>query len=383
MAIKKQKSGKYLLDFRINGKDSQRIRKKFDKKIDAEVWLQKFEEKQKDFIGQNLPEVNPMEVTFAREAKFWEDNAVPEFAPGHKANCKTILAKVVPKFGALTLDQFNPTLLMNFQKEIRDEGRANSTTNHYTETIQAIIHYSIKHRRFPYDPTVGFEKLNPANVDTEFWFMEEAESFLSFIDVRYPAGSTERWKFLVIWLTINTGLRAGEVWGLKRSDLVPLMKMIVTRRQFNRVTREFTLTKSKKNSKSANISRQAPFHDELILEMEAHILQNGIGPDDILFQTKTGRPICHDNFVKRVFNKDVEEWGGKRIRFHDLRHTAGTLMAASGVDVVTLKGIKGHANVETTMKYLHLVGANVTKVANNFSISPSNLAKEKLRLVAE
>jgi hypothetical protein len=41
--------------------------------------------------------------------------------------------------------------------------------------------------------------------------------------------------------------------------------------------------------------------------MEIHIFQSGIGPDDFIFQAKAGKAVCHDNFVKRVLNSDVEE----------------------------------------------------------------------------
>ena len=40
-------------------------------------------------------------------------------------------------------------------------------------------------------------------------------------------------------------------------------------------------------------------------------------------------------------------------RIHDLRHTFGTTLAAEGVDIVTIKDLMGHADITTTMKYLH------------------------------
>ena len=42
-----------------------------------------------------------------------------------------------------------------------------------------------------------------------------------------------------------------------------------------------------------------------------------------------------------------------QVRFHDLRHTFGTLMAASGVDVLKIKHWMGHEDIETTMVYTH------------------------------
>ena len=41
------------------------------------------------------------------------------------------------------------------------------------------------------------------------------------------------------------------------------------------------------------------------------------------------------------------------MRWHDLRHTYGSLLAASGEDLVTIKAAMGHANISTTEVYLH------------------------------
>ena len=41
------------------------------------------------------------------------------------------------------------------------------------------------------------------------------------------------------------------------------------------------------------------------------------------------------------------------VRFHDLRHTAATIMVTSGVDPVTVKEILGHSSIEMTMRYSH------------------------------
>ena len=90
-----------------------------------------------------------------------------------------------------------------------------------------------------------------------------------------------------------------------------------------------------------------------------------------VFQNHAGLPVDHQNFVNRHFHRDVKEWGGTRIRFHDLRHTATTLMIANGVDIKTVKEICGHADISTTMNYVHLVASALDKVPQLFSLSPT------------
>ncbi|MFN8845813.1 MAG: tyrosine-type recombinase/integrase, partial [Bdellovibrionales bacterium] len=104
------------------------------------------------------------------------------------------------------------------------------------------------------------------------------------------------------------------------------------------------------------------------------------------FRNEKGLPICHDNFSDRQFAKDLKAWGGKRIRFHDLRHTSTTLMIANGVDIKTVKEICGHADITTTMNYVHLLSGSIANVSKVFSLKPSFSEKEvaaekKLKLV--
>lgn len=374
---------KWVLDFRTNGRDSKRVIKKFDKKIDAQVFYEKFKEEQKKFIAIDSDEVNPLTVTLENEAKFWLDNVRFKFSASHMKRVDGILSVLLPKYGELTLSKIKPGLMNSIQQDLIGQGKARATVNRYTEVIVAIVNHSIEHRRFPYNPLSGFKKLQAANIEMNFWTMEEAASFLAFANNRYPIGSEKRWVYLVYLLAINTGLRAGEVWGLKASDLSREMRSILIRRQFNRVTKDFDVLKGKKNSNSGNAFRRVPCNPELMQEIERHLETRKLSGDVLLF-SHDSKPICHDNFSKRNFAPDIEKWGGKKIRFHDLRHTAATLMVSAGVDLVTVKSIHGHSKIETTMNYLHSVSSNVSRVADSFSINPSKeVEKPRLRVVSE
>jgi len=67
----------------------------------------------------------------------------------------------------------------------------------------------------------------------------------------------------------------------------------------------------------------------------------------------------------------VLESGVRRMRFHDMRHTAATLMLASGVQLNTVKEICGHASITTTMGYVHLLADSVRDAGLKFSLCPA------------
>jgi len=95
----------------------------------------------------------------------------------------------------------------------------------------------------------------------------------------------------------------------------------------------------------------------------------GLKKEDLVFQTQVGSAISHGNFRIRYFQPDVLEAGANSIRFHDLRHTALTLMVESGINLKVVQSIAGHADIKTTMKYVHLLGNSIENVAKNFSLS--------------
>jgi len=196
------------------------------------------------------------------------------------------------------------------------------------------------------------------------------------METRYPINSAKRWIYVAHLTTLNTGLGAGEIWGLKPIDLVEGGDTLFIRCQFNRVTRDFDLIKGKRNSKSRSLSRHVTCNEYLRDEILKLISQKQIQNDETLFMTLARTPVDHDKFQK-IFKADLKAWGGKVIRFHDMRHTATTLLIASGVDLKTVQSICGHEDIKTTMNYVHLIGDRIKEVAKTFSIRPEDQTPKK------
>lgn len=373
MSIRKVKTsnGESKWEVRVheNGRGSKRITRRFDKKNDAEGFLQdlknELKAREKDpFAGISLKDRN-----FQDEAEFWFSDGKLRFTESHIKRAQGILKTVLEEFGRYTMDKFTPELLSKFQQREKAKGLSNSSVNRKTEIITAILNFSTKQRRIPYNPSVGFRKLKKETKEMQFWNQDEAISFLSKMNELYPVGSKQRWVYVTYLMALNTALRAGEVWGLQVHDLSTEGNSLWIRRQFNRVTQDFGPTKGKK-------ARHVPCSEELLLELKQIIQNQKLKVSDTIFKNEKGLPICHDNFADRQFAKDIKRWGGKRIRFHDLRHTATTLMIANGVDIKTVKEICGHADITTTMNYVHLLSGSIANVSKIFSLKPITENKE-------
>ena len=89
-------------------------------------------------------------------------------------------------------------------------------------------------------------------------------------------------------------------------------------------------------------------------------------PDDYVFTNRLGRRLDGSALRRRV---DKAQTAAKLrdLRFHDLRHTYGSLLVAGGIDLASVKASMGHARLATTERYLHARSA--TDLADKFTLA--------------
>lgn len=97
--------------------------------------------------------------------------------------------------------------------------------------------------------------------------------------------------------------------------------------------------------------------------------------EELVFPGDFGQHLC-GSALRRRYKKALDEAGLRRLRFHDLRHTFGTRMIGKA-DIMRVKEWMGHANVQTTMRYLHFVPRpeDAQLVAEAFSVAPPPIAR--------
>lgn len=347
-----------------NGREGKRLRRRFDKRSEAESFFHNYQQRKMEIEKQGTGAQDFEETTFAKEAEFWIRLQSQIFSPGHLKRAEGVLKEWLPRIGHLSPAKLHAGALALLQSEMISQGLKSGTVNRKLEIITAILNFSAKKRRIPHNPSAGFEKLKEVRDDIRFWEREEAEDFLGFANEKYPSGSKKRWVYVVYLLAINSGVRAGEIWGLQPQDIQLGGEILLIRRQMDRVKRIFRPTKGKSN-------RRVPCNPELLQELQKLISEKKIREDRAIFQNKLGQPILHDMFKKRIFDRDIKEWGGRQIRFHDMRHTAASLMVGGGLDLKTVQEICGHEDIQTTMNYAHLLAEKIKEAARSFSVGPA------------
>jgi integrase len=141
------------------------------------------------------------------------------------------------------------------------------------------------------------------------------------------------------------GLRLGELRSLRWRDLDFEKRLIHVRHSY--------VMGSEDRPKSGRV-RSVPMIDQVATVFDELSRRNcWTGDDDLVFVNPAGEHI-EDSALRRRFYGALNAAGLKRIRFHDLRHSFGTL-AVQVFPLTDVKAYMGHADIATTMIYVHHV----------------------------
>ncbi|SCG06744.1 Site-specific recombinase XerD, partial [Streptomyces sp. MnatMP-M17] len=161
-------------------------------------------------------------------------------------------------------------------------------------------------------------------------------------------------------LALHTGLRKGELLGLRWTDLDLDEGTATIRRTLQRTSTGGLTTLPTKTRAS---ERRITLPTRCVHSLKHHHEQQqhereGAGAarqqDGHVFTTAQGRPIDPTNLT-RAFTTLLRRAGLRRIRFHDLRHSTATLLPEQGVELVVIKELLGHAHIGVTATvYAHV-----------------------------
>jgi integrase len=129
----------------------------------------------------------------------------------------------------------------------------------------------------------------------------------------------------------STGMRKNELLGLRWKDID--------------FSRDFIRVEHSKNGEARNVP-MSEFLKQTLLPLKAGRAQN-----DAVFTREEKRILC----LKEAFKAAREKAGISDFRFHDLRHTAASLLAGGGCDIITLQNILGHKSLSMIQRYAHLI----------------------------
>lgn len=270
-----------------------------------------------------------------------------------------------PNIGHIKLKDLRPEHLQHLYNQYNEkvkEGKISSTTVRY---IHAVIHGALEQalknnlvvRNVSEATTLPQERKKEIHTLT----MEQITQLFSAIenDRLFPA----------IMLELTTGLRRGELLGLRWQDVDLNTGVLTVRRNLVRIKNHESKEGEKKTKlvfqepKTEASRRTIPIAQQALEELKRHKARQEqekllAGPlyqdNDLVFCTEKGLPIDPRNFT-RHFDILLKRAGIPHIRFHDTRHTFATLMLELGEHPKVVQQMLGHSKIAVTLDtYTHV-----------------------------
>lgn len=350
----KNKNGK-IVSYRAvlySGK-KKRAQKNFKRKIDAKRWLDEQQYKMElGYDNGNIP--------FSKACEEWlEFHSKPKSSPGsYKLACHMVNKVFLPAFGNKKLDQITTRDIEHFRAEFR-HGRKNSTVNRNLQTLKCILNYFLKKNCLQKNVVSIVGPLPEETPEAKFLGLKQAKTLLNHVNQKYHGD--KRWVYVFYLMALNTGMRMGEILGLKWDCVDLAGRRLVIRRSYCPNTKQLRET-----TKSRKI-RHLGINSSLLPELE-RLWQSRLSDDSYVFHTPSGKVLNSKNFKRDYYSKDLEETNLPWIKIHELRHTFASHFAMRGGNLYDLQKLLGHGSIRTTERYSHLMPEHVIHQTEKIAI---------------
>lgn len=248
----------------------------------------------------------------------------------------------MPFFGSRALDRIGRREIEAFSAHMQKTGRSPKTTLNALGILHSIFEYAHREGWVASNPCTLADKpqVSEGDPDIRFLEQEEIEALLRAV----PDDDLARVERRMYLAATMTGMRQGELLASRWRDIDWPAQRVRIRRSF--VRGEFGAPKSKRSSRSV------PLADRLAGELDLLYRETVYARDDdlVFAHPHTGKPIDRSRLLKR-FKAALKRAEVRPVRFHDLRHTFGTRMAAQGVPMRALQEMMGHRDFKTTLIY--------------------------------
>lgn len=313
-------------------------------------------------------------VTLSEWLDKWMDLYQEDLSVNFKFRRKELIKlHIKPALGKVQLTKLKPADILAFYKKLSASGRIDGKGGLAPGTIKQI--HNILNPALARAVDNGLIPINimtsvkpPKNVKTREsrpLTKEEAKLYLQTL--------SEHRMYAAFRVELATGLRRGELLGLKWSDLNTETGIIKVKRQVIRVqhgersTLEYATLKtasSEREIKLSLLTRAVLDGHKVQQAEEKRLAGNGYNDEDLIFCTPTGEKLD----TKHLYNihcKALAQAGIAHTAFHSLRHTVATLLLEQGESIPAVQALMGHSNPKTLLGiYAHPTSAMAESTAD-------------------
>jgi integrase len=300
--------------------------------------------------------VDPTKMSVAEYLEHWltvdiDRRVARKTAARHRG---IVRHNIIPRIGAMPLRKLTAVHIEALEAELAQQGRQRhrdsrgpalsaQTVLHVHRTLSQALEHAVKTDVLFRNPALQVRPPRPPGREIKILTKPEIAQVL-----RAAEGTG---LYLPILVAVTTGIRRGELFGLRWSDL-DLARSRLSVNQSLELVRGRAVFKAPKTKGSRRTLTLPAITVEALKAHKAaqgsERLRLGLGKAELVFTRADGEPVSFD-YVSRTFGELIAKLGVTRITFHGLRHTHISHQLMDGVHVKVVSERAGHANVSITL----------------------------------
>lgn len=356
-SIYKRKNGSWRALVTVDGK---RLTRTFNTKREGQEWIRKM----LDEIDSGLVFESTL-ITLETFINEWLVSIEPSVRFNTFKQYEQVSRQhILPTLGEKRLRDVTPEQIQRLYNQMIRNGSSPRTVQLVHSVLHRALVHAVKLGLIPRNPDDATMPPKPKRKEMQFYDENQVQQLLI-------TAKTTGDRFTALYhLAIATGMRQGELLGLKWSDLDWETGSLQIQRQ---VTKKkdggfaFSQPKTKSGVRRIDLGngtlsvlkehRQYQFEEMLVAGEKWQ-------DNDLVFPSTIGTVQDRDN-LRRHYKALLKKAGLPEIRFHDLRHTAASLMLNNNIPVIVVSKRLGHAQPSITLDvYGHLIPAKQQEVAS-------------------
>jgi integrase len=250
---------------------------------------------------------------------------------------------VLPRLGDRRLDEIDVDDILGLIGDLSELGYAGWTIQSVLKPLSRLLVHAQRRGIIAINPISKLERSERPRVGRREQRILNREEIGRLLESAAPRYRT------LLATAIFSGLRQGELLGLRWRDIDLAEEVIHVRSALNRQRRDVP-------PKTRHGVRDVVLMPGLAGALEKHRIHSRFnGPDDFVFASQLGGPLHWANVSRRALKPALKRAAIQPLRWHDLRHTFASLLIAGGANVVFVSRQLGHSSTDITLRvYAHL-----------------------------
>lgn len=335
------------------GERKQKCKRGFGTKREAQEWERSFQ----------MQTSGDLDMSFEAFTELYTKDVKPRLKENTWLTKENIIQKkILPYFGKRKISEITTKDVIAWQNELlayRDEKRKSYSAT-YLKTLHnqlsAIFNHAVRYYNLRDNPckkagSMGKKK----NREMMFWTKEQ---YLKFAEVMMDKPLS----FYAFEMLYWCGIREGELLALTPADFDFEKRTVTINKSYQRLNGQDLIT-TPKTEKSNRVITMPQFLAEEIQDYLKMLY--GIGADDRMFTVTK-------SYLHREMDRGSKEAGVPRIRIHDIRHSAVSLLIDMGFSATAIADRVGHESIDITYNYAHLFPSKQTEMADKLNMERGN-----------